>query len=293
MKFTILGFSQKKMIELEMTIDQALILRYFVDFRDSGNMAKEYMEDDMYYWIDYETITKEELPILKISKDRLYRILKTLCQKEILKHKTKRKGGTFSFYTIGPRYGELISSTLKTTEGTVNKPEGYGKNTAEGTVKITEGYGKNNGTKDSSIKDSSINNSSINIKDIISYLNKKANTSYRATTRKTKELIVARENEGFTEKDFYTVIDKKSKEWLGTNMEIYLRPATLFGSKFEGYLNQKVVKISNSNNNIDSFNNYEQRDYDFDDLEKKLLGWQDQEDNLKKVGEGYGNYNLR
>ncbi|WP_085829054.1 conserved phage C-terminal domain-containing protein [Clostridium massiliodielmoense] len=237
MKYTILGFNQKKMIELKITIDQALILRYFIDFKDSGNMAKEFLKDDMYYWVNYEIITKEELPILKISKDRLYRILKSLCEKGILKHKTKREGGTFSFYAVGPKYRELISSTVKTTEGTVKIPEGYGKNTGEGTVKIPEPYGENNGTKDSSIKDSSIKKIYINI---VEYLNKKANTNYKSSTKKTRDLINARTNEGFEEKDFYTVIDKKVAEWLGTDMEKYIRPETLFGNKFEGYLNQKV-----------------------------------------------------
>jgi hypothetical protein len=37
------------------------------------------------------------------------------------------------------------------------------------------------------------------------------------------------------------VIDKKTKEWLGTQFENYLRPETLFGTKFEGYLNQKDI----------------------------------------------------
>ena len=41
--------------------------------------------------------------------------------------------------------------------------------------------------------------------------------------------------------DFCTVIDKKSNEWLGTDMEKFLCPDTLFGTKFESYLNQKVT----------------------------------------------------
>ena len=45
--------------------------------------------------------------------------------------------------------------------------------------------------------------------------------------------------EGFTKEDFIKVIDNKVNEWLGTDMERYLRPETLFGIKFEGYLNQK------------------------------------------------------
>ena len=56
----------------------------------------------------------------------------------------------------------------------------------------------------------------------------------------------ARLEEKFTEEDFYTVIDKKCNEWLGTEMERYLRPQTLFGTKFESYLNQNIVKKKKS-----------------------------------------------
>lgn len=74
---------------------------------------------------------------------------------------------------------------------------------------------------------------------VISYLNEKAGTKYRATTPKTQALIRAREREGFTLDDFKAVIDKKCAEWMGRDMEKYLRPETLFGPKFEGYLNEK------------------------------------------------------
>ena len=80
------------------------------------------------------------------------------------------------------------------------------------------------------------------IKDIIEYLNAKAETNYKPTTAKTVECINARLKEGFTFEDFKTVIDKKTAEWKGGEFEQYLRPTTLFGTKFEGYLNAKVNK---------------------------------------------------
>lgn len=76
---------------------------------------------------------------------------------------------------------------------------------------------------------------------IIDYLNQKAGTSYKATTKKTQTCIHARLEEGFTQDDFITVIDKKCDEWLGTEWEKFLRPETLFGTKFESYLNAKVT----------------------------------------------------
>lgn len=74
---------------------------------------------------------------------------------------------------------------------------------------------------------------------IVSYLNERAGTNFKATTAKTKSAINARLAEGFKLEDFKTVIDKKCAEWIGTELQKYLRPETLFGTKFEGYLNAK------------------------------------------------------
>ena len=86
-------------------------------------------------------------------------------------------------------------------------------------------------------------------KEIIDYLNQKTNFNYRATSEKTRKNIKARFKEGFTEADFKYVIDKKCDEWLNDKkMFQYLRPSTLFGTKFEFYLNQKEpVNISQPN----------------------------------------------
>jgi phage replisome organizer N-terminal domain protein len=77
---------------------------------------------------------------------------------------------------------------------------------------------------------------------IISFLNSTTGSKYKASTDKTRRLIAARLAEGFALEDFKTVISKKAKEWQGTDMAQYLRPETLFGTKFEGYLNQPEVR---------------------------------------------------
>lgn len=77
---------------------------------------------------------------------------------------------------------------------------------------------------------------------IVEYLNQKAGTKYKASSKKTQTCIHARFSEGFELDDFKTVIDKKCAEWIGTEWEKYLRPETLFGTKFEAYLNAKVTK---------------------------------------------------
>lgn len=79
-------------------------------------------------------------------------------------------------------------------------------------------------------------------KRIIDYLNSRCGTRYTEKNKQTRKDIHARLEEKFTEEDFHTVIDKKCNEWIGTEMERYLRPQTLFGTKFESYLNQNIVK---------------------------------------------------
>ncbi|PTG77821.1 alpha/beta hydrolase [Staphylococcus chromogenes] len=75
--------------------------------------------------------------------------------------------------------------------------------------------------------------------DVIDYLNERTGKQYKSTTKKNQTVIRARSDEGFNLDDFKKVIDNKVAEWKGTDMEKYLRPETLFGTKFEGYLNQQ------------------------------------------------------
>lgn len=85
-----------------------------------------------------------------------------------------------------------------------------------------------------------------NIYIIISFLNITCNKNYKTNTRKTIDLIKARLREGFTVEDFKNVIKKKHEEWSGTEFEKFLRPSTLFGTKFEEYLNQEVSRKAGS-----------------------------------------------
>lgn len=78
--------------------------------------------------------------------------------------------------------------------------------------------------------------------DIVEYLNEKANKNYKHNSDKTRRFIDARLNEGFTLEDFKKVIDNKCRSWLNDErMNQYLRPETLFGTKFEAYLNEMPI----------------------------------------------------
>jgi uncharacterized phage protein (TIGR02220 family) len=83
------------------------------------------------------------------------------------------------------------------------------------------------------------NNTKLNIfKEVISYLNEKANTKFKDGNKANQRIISGRLDEGHTLEDFKTVIDNMVAKWKGTEWEQYLRPQTLFqASKFENYLN--------------------------------------------------------
>ena len=88
------------------------------------------------------------------------------------------------------------------------------------------------------LKDNLLNNKEIYIA-VVDYLNSKTGQHYRAKSKDTQKHINARLAEGFTLDDFKRVVDNMWTDWHGTEWEKYLRPSTLFGSKFENYLNRK------------------------------------------------------
>ena len=147
------------------------------------------------------------------------------------------KEGYIEFLTSGSKGKE---STLKITI----KQQLFNNNVTNKTEQLQQVEGdkqqqsNNNVTTLSKKKENNNNIYSL----VIDYLNRKASTNYRASTKNTQSFINARVKEGYTIEDFKKVIDSKSREWLGTDFEKYLRPATLFGTKFENYLNEANKK---------------------------------------------------
>lgn len=87
--------------------------------------------------------------------------------------------------------------------------------------------------------------------EIVEHLNNTCGKGYTHTGKSTRKLIRARWNDGFRLDDFKKVIDTKSRDWLkNKDMNKYLRPETLFGTKFETYLNEAPRSNRNSSNDI-------------------------------------------
>ena len=126
--------------------------------------------------------------------------------------------------------------------------------------------------------------------EIIDYLNLKTKSHYKYNTNKTRDCIKARWNEGFRLEDFKKVIDNKSKEWLGDpKYENYLRPETLFGNKFEGYLNSKSTKRYLGNKQVkDTPNWYEDYQREVSNLIENNKAKNGEEKDLKELEDFFG-----
>ena len=89
--------------------------------------------------------------------------------------------------------------------------------------------------------------------EVVEYLNQKTGKNFKHTSKVTQRHIRARLAEGFTVSDFKQEIDKKCSDWLrDQKMKEYLRPETLFGTKFESYLNSKTTTTKQTGPYIDS-----------------------------------------
>lgn len=143
-----------------------------------------------------------------------------------------------------------------------SKDELTGKGIDKEVAKVGQRGGKEVATINNVNNDNNVTNI---IKTIVDFLNETVNAKYKHTSKKTQTLIKARLKEGFTVEDFKTVITKKAKQWLGnTEFEQYLRPETLFGTKFESYLNGKEFEKQQQGIDLKSKvpqHNFEQREY--------------------------------
>lgn len=220
--------------------------------------ASEYLSDDDGWFYKTGPALEEETGL---SNHKQKNIIDELIKLGVLVQENKGMPMKRYFKIIFSKLEELafknINTEIEKTEDTgVKKLESKDLKNLNPSIEENEKQGfKNFECKDSKnlnaciqkISNNIINNNNNLNKEInniysgvIDYLNQKAGTKYKSSSKNTTKHIKARINDGYTLEDFKSVIDKKCSEWLNTDMEKYLCPDTLFGSKFEKYLNQKI-----------------------------------------------------
>ena len=101
------GFSQQAACELGLDVVDLMLLRWFVKFKESGNMVEKQIGDETYYWVNYSGVC-ENYPILNVKKTSIYRHFKKMADKGVLKRYTLKVEGTFSLYNLGEEYEKLL-----------------------------------------------------------------------------------------------------------------------------------------------------------------------------------------
>ncbi|RNA67199.1 hypothetical protein EBO34_17200 [Alteribacter keqinensis] len=203
----------------------------------SGNAMRRYLKS----LITSGWLEERENPYQKWDHTRQYRVKLAKIQDDLVKIGYYLADYRIDMTTLG------LSGDRQKGDSAVHNGD---------TARSSDG---SNGHSDGTIPESTteITTDKIPFVDIVDYLNEKTESKYKATTRKTKELIKARWTEGHRLEDFKTVIDHKSEEWLmDPKMSMFLRPTTLFGTNFEAYLNRKAQPAH--------------RDYEFEKLLKEL-----------------------
>ena len=204
---------------------------------------EEIIENKTYYFVSRNLIL-EELPMFFEKSDTVYRNLKVLQEKGLIEYIKQGKKDLIRITAKGKTWNEFKDNNSEKSpsseQNSEKNPNNLGKK-SEKELKNSEKNPTNNNTIYNYNNTNILNNI---YSSVIDYLNEKTERTgkekYSSTSTKTQKLIKARLREKYELEDFKTVIDKKCKEWLGTDMEKYLRPETLFGNKFESYLKQKT-----------------------------------------------------
>ena len=228
-------------------LNEAIVLQQLNYWLHSKSAKK--INDKWWVYNTYENWKKQNFPFWSVATIR--RAFSSLEKKEVVVSANFNRAGfdKTKWYSIDEtKLNQLMSSACDQNEQTIysNRADGTDQNEHTYTRDYTETTSDTNKNSDKSQVTYQQSQSTkkedksepIPYKEIIDYLNQKTGAHYKASSKANQRLIQARWHEGYTLQDFKTVINNKTFEWqVSPKMWRYMRPATLFGSKFDDYLN--------------------------------------------------------
>lgn len=233
-------------IAMDYGVSEAIILHCIKYWIDKNIVNNAEMKDGKYW--TYNTIKAFTILLPYLSARQVNSALKHLQAEGIIEigNYNKVKFDRTQWYSITDKGYALFDDTLSKSHFTKTL-NGLVENVKPIPISIPNRYtNTNTNTMSGNPDDVSIpdpnseknTETTDNAKIVIDYLNSKTKQSYRYSVSSLKH-IIARLNDHYTVEDCKQVIDTKEKEWgKKEEMRKYLRPETLFGSKFENYLNQ-------------------------------------------------------
>lgn len=224
-------------------------------------------------------VKKEELPKLEDKLEIVFDFIKFDIDKNEKRYeerceqnkKNGEKGGAPKGNTNAKKEKQPKQpKTTETTENNMTHHNHIHSHNQDNKKRVNKGMGEEE-RKEEDVDDTGLLAEAC--EKIISHLNEKTDSNYRSSTKTTKSKINARLNEGYTLDDFIVVINKKTDEWKDTEFEQNLNPDTLFGNKFEKYLNQKINKriIKENSTNPPNWFNKKSKTEEMTQAEKEEL----------------------
>lgn len=187
-----------------------------------------------------------------LSKNRCSEIIKSLEKKGYIKIDYIYQEGSKAISRRVIRCIRNIDGGIRNIDNPIRKTEeGYSENREDNNTSFSNTFSNTSNKKD--IVEHSPTEP-VPYQEVVNYLNQKTGKNFKASSTVTQRHIKARFADGYTLDDFKRVIDTKTTQWLkDKKMAGYLRPNTLFGAKFESYLNeQPIIKRQATGPYIDS-----------------------------------------
>ena len=204
------------------------------------------------YWIKWCSETEEDFALeMNVDEDVLSSILEFCIKREVFNSTLYNSNKILTSRGIQKRYLNVIERrkckqlSLYNLIDVDNNPINVDINPVNAYIstqsKEKESKEKNEEKNEENKIDSSNNSNKEAINEIVDYLNSKTGKKYRSSTDDTVSKIKARLNDKYTIEDFKKVIDTKVNNWTGTEQERFIQPSTLFGNKFDLYLNESLI----------------------------------------------------
>ena len=186
-----------------------------------------------------------------LSKNRCSEIIKSLEKKGYITIEYVYQQGSKAISKRVIKCVRKIDEGIREIDNPTRKTEeGYSEKCEDNNTSFSNTFNNTSNKKDI-VEQSST--APIPYEEIVQYLNQKTGKNFKSTSKATQRHIKARFTDGFVLDDFKQVIDNKCGDWLrDRKMKEYLRPETLFGAKFESYLNSKSTTARPKGPYIDS-----------------------------------------
>lgn len=240
--FNILGFNQEKIMavqeekQINLNGNDLIVLRNIVDMIDSKRLETKEIDNKKYTWIKYSLLV-ENLIFVSDKEDTFKKIITKLIKCGLLEREVLKSVGNGAYTYF--RKTDLLKSVeyvaeAPTTNALVKKKAAKKKDQAE-KVEVLDGQ--------------------VTVEEVLEQVpSKEIDEIIKEATGADEETI---------EKAIAYAIHKNAEKPIGFAIKVIK----------EGW-DMRIVENKRSGVNPLGFNNFEPREYDYDQLERKLLGWE-------------------